>query len=712
MAKGGVNDEVLLAFVERSTNTFWLSTDDLLYLSDLGVAPAVITAMQRRSPLPETREVPSAPAVATASRPSSDPQPVDTTVAAPVPPTVPGPEAVAPANPPTAVTPTYVAPGPVPGVQPAQTVQTVQTVVTQPIVVQPSPVTVTYFQEALSPHGVWVEVPGYGRCWQPNYTVLGSGWRPYVDGGRWIWSDSGWYWLSDYSWGWATFHYGRWCSPSGFGWVWVPDTVWGPSWVCWRRTGSHAGWAPLPPGVAWHGGGWHHHGRSVGVDFDFGLGVASFVFLPWGRLCDSRPAHFAASHHHAHALHRDSRVANTTIIGNNNTIVFEGAGRSQAALASRSPIPNASLRETVWSARGAQGVREQMQEQKGGLVVNSPRLANVPASPPSAFRGSGRAMPTVESRGAFPSLGAVNTSAASSPALSGSTPSSRAVRGGFTPSVSGAGAAGSVQSAPQSTPRLPAQAVAAPSRAPAFQRPSSGASPDGGVGRSRVVPSLSSQPSLSAAPSAARPSAVAPAPVVSPSPVTPSFGAVAPSSASRPAPIYIRREAGTALSSSPAVRTFPASRESAISGGGSVYSRPNESAFGSSASVTPRAYSRPFSGSEVSPRPGFTPAVPASQPAPASSFNPPRRPASSPSLGFSPTPAPAPTVRSFTPSLAPSPSVTPSFRPAPVSAQPERASRMSPPPASQPNLQPSAQPSAPSPGRSGPPSHGRRQAHP
>ena len=56
----------------------------------------------------------------------------------------------------------------------------------------------------------WIEVEGYGRCWQPTVVVGNRNWQPYCDRGQWVYSDAGWYWLSDYTWGATTFHYGRW----------------------------------------------------------------------------------------------------------------------------------------------------------------------------------------------------------------------------------------------------------------------------------------------------------------------------------------------------------------------------------------------------------------------------------------------------------------------------------------------------------------------
>jgi hypothetical protein len=104
---------------------------------------------------------------------------------------------------------------------------------------------VTEFYEPLAGYGTWVEVGSYGRCWRPARVAVD--WRPYCYG-HWVWTDCGWYWVSDEPWAWACYHYGRWAYDSYYGWVWVPDTEWGPAWVSWREGGGYVGWAPLPPG--------------------------------------------------------------------------------------------------------------------------------------------------------------------------------------------------------------------------------------------------------------------------------------------------------------------------------------------------------------------------------------------------------------------------------------------------------------------------------
>jgi hypothetical protein len=101
------------------------------------------------------------------------------------------------------------------------------------------------WDQALAPHGDWVDTPDYGRAWHP---WVASGWEPYVDG-YWSWSPWGWLWVSYEPFGW-TYHYGRWGFVPLYGWVWVPGTAWGPAWVDWYWGDGYVGWAPLPPFAA------------------------------------------------------------------------------------------------------------------------------------------------------------------------------------------------------------------------------------------------------------------------------------------------------------------------------------------------------------------------------------------------------------------------------------------------------------------------------
>ncbi|MDD5361363.1 MAG: hypothetical protein PHN88_04475 [Ignavibacteria bacterium] len=84
--------------------------------------------------------------------------------------------------------------------------------------------------------------------WRP-YNVH-EGWSPYTNG-RWVFSNQGWVWVSNYNWGWAPYHYGRWWFSSNYGWVWSPGHTWAPCWVHWRWTEGSVGWYPMSPWAHW-----------------------------------------------------------------------------------------------------------------------------------------------------------------------------------------------------------------------------------------------------------------------------------------------------------------------------------------------------------------------------------------------------------------------------------------------------------------------------
>jgi hypothetical protein len=46
-------------------------------------------------------------------------------------------------------------------------------------------VDMSVFYDALEPYGTWMHVNPYGWVWQPSGVEVD--WRPYVDGGTWIW---------------------------------------------------------------------------------------------------------------------------------------------------------------------------------------------------------------------------------------------------------------------------------------------------------------------------------------------------------------------------------------------------------------------------------------------------------------------------------------------------------------------------------------------
>ncbi|MGA2667655.1 MAG: DUF6600 domain-containing protein [Ignavibacteria bacterium] len=82
--------------------------------------------------------------------------------------------------------------------------------------------------------------------WVPSPYYVYEGWNPYCNG-RWVWTDWGWMWVSNYTWGWYPYHYGRWWHSRAYGWVWSPGHRWAPAWVSWRHSGGYVGWRPLSP---------------------------------------------------------------------------------------------------------------------------------------------------------------------------------------------------------------------------------------------------------------------------------------------------------------------------------------------------------------------------------------------------------------------------------------------------------------------------------
>ncbi|HTV40088.1 MAG TPA: DUF6600 domain-containing protein [Candidatus Sulfotelmatobacter sp.] len=176
----------------------------------------------------------------------------------------------------------------------------------------PSTPTMDYFQQQLTPYGTWVNVPGYGQCWQP---AVGPGWRPYYDGGHWEYTDAGYYWDSDYPWGDITFHYGRWAyvnlgtDPC---WVWVPGFEYAPAWVVWRHDDAdgYIGWAPLPAGAVLVNGDWFFHGARVGVGFDFGLGAGFFTFVGYDHFWEHNYRAWVVPHDRVYfAFHHSAIIA-------------------------------------------------------------------------------------------------------------------------------------------------------------------------------------------------------------------------------------------------------------------------------------------------------------------------------------------------------------------------------------------------------------------
>ena len=380
MANGGVEPDVMLSFITNSAGTFNLGSDQIIYLKDIGLPAEVVTTMIQHDQAIATGQfqvtASTVPAPAAAGAPQPGGAPADTT-------SVWQAGQATNANP---YAPAYA--GQPPPQQPAPAPAASEAVQTAP---QPQqPVSTTYFQENLAPYGNWVNVDGYGQCWQPTVTVINTAWRPYCDGGRWLYTDCGWYWQSDYAWGGVAFHYGRWFYAPRFGWCWWPNTVWGPSWVTWRSSSAYCGWAPMPPYSYCNvGGGFTYYGNNFGLSFGFGLGPSCYTFVPWGGFCHSRPWTCAVPPRHSAPIYQNTTVINNVIIGHNNTIINKGVDVTHVTKLTGRDVPRGTVREAAPAQRGIRP--DHVERQGSGYVVYRP--ATLPAHTPTtaSVTGNGNA---------------------------------------------------------------------------------------------------------------------------------------------------------------------------------------------------------------------------------------------------------------------------------------------------------------------------------
>ncbi len=201
----------------------------------------------------------------------------------------------------------------------------------------PSAAAEQYIRKSLEPYGKWIEIPSYGSCWRPNATQVDPKWRPYDAQGRWMYSEFGWFWHSDYSWGPIVFHYGRWFQNNGT-WVWMPGYDWAAAWVCWRESEGYLGWAPLPPAASFQpGAGLSWNGKPAG-DSDFDLGANAFVFVPYNHFRDHDLHDAVVPTDQADAIFKSSTVKNGYRVDQNKFIV-DGPGRDHIAKAVNHEIP-------------------------------------------------------------------------------------------------------------------------------------------------------------------------------------------------------------------------------------------------------------------------------------------------------------------------------------------------------------------------------------
>jgi len=270
LAQAGVSDDIILNQVKNNQASYNLTADQIILLKNQGVSQPVIKALLAGGGAPVSAATP------------------------------------APAPPPATPAPTAEA------------------------LAAPAPAaTLDSYQAQLSPYGTWIQVPGYGLCWQPAVAVADLSWRPYFNQGHWIYTDAGWSWQSDYAWGGTVFHYGRWSRFQDH-WVWVPGYDYAPAWVSWREADGYCGWAPLPPTATFIAGAGVFFNGHLAMDVDFGLGMEDFTFVAYDHFWEADLHHFLLPHERLELVFRGSRIANGYRV-DHGRFVIEGLGHDHLA---------------------------------------------------------------------------------------------------------------------------------------------------------------------------------------------------------------------------------------------------------------------------------------------------------------------------------------------------------------------------------------------
>lgn len=490
LQKAGLSEEVIVAFIRGQSVNYALTADDMVFLKDLGLTSAELGAML---------EVSNAANAAPATMPPAGPPPT-----------------ADPGQPPAAM----------PTVMPEAAPQTV---IASPAESPQS----AYFYQELSPYGRWILGEDNEWYWQPNTVVGNVEWRPYWDNGRWIYTDAGWYWGSDYPWGWVAFHYGRWHLHPHHGWIWYPGREWGPAWVTWRSGGDYCGWAPLPPHAHFDGpsGRYFYRGHAVEVNFDFGLSFGHFNFCYTRQMGAYSRTRF----------HNEREVRNiyshTTIINNytvdrggnrEGRIVNRGIEPDRIVAHGGRPVERVEIHDRQSPSNGRSSESVDMRAKT--LTVYRPKLAEERPGTRATIT-PGVARPATEGR---------RPAVSQSPANPGSPATPGVGRTGIPANERGASRPGDV-SRPTSdhavpTPASPTQSPARPAvRNPGQTAvPATPANPAANTpARAQERPSVTPRPAV---PSQASPSVTAPArtqerPVVAPRPAAPAPanpGAAAP----------------------------------------------------------------------------------------------------------------------------------------------------------------------------------------
>lgn len=199
----------------------------------------------------------------------------------------------------------------------------------------------SFFYGALAPFGTWSQDAQYGWVWQPTAENYDSAWAPYATQGSWVWTNTGWFWNSHYSWGWAPFHYGRWVHTKS--WIWVPGNAWASSWVSWRTAPGFFGWAPLPPEAGYQfGDGFLFQGQRAPANADFGLSASAYSFVPAGRFVTFEAGALALPKQQNEDIFRQSRIVDN-FVSSGGVVLNKGLPVDTVSKSVRMQLPALSV---------------------------------------------------------------------------------------------------------------------------------------------------------------------------------------------------------------------------------------------------------------------------------------------------------------------------------------------------------------------------------
>jgi hypothetical protein len=238
---------------------------------------------------------------------------------------------------------------------------------THKVMAQGEDVSLQSFYDELSPYGTWIQDPQYGYVWRPD--VEQGDFRPYYTNGRWVMTEYGNTWVSDYDWGWGPFHYGRWVYNRYNEWIWIPDTTWGPAWVSWRSGGGYYGWAPLGPGMH--------------VNINFNIPDLWWVFVPQRNIYYDRfPRYYSRRNV---VIINNTTIINNTYVHNRRTY-YTGPRADDIRRATRQDVRVYNVNNTGRPSRSS--------IDGNSVNIYTPRpgrgSSNASAAPREAIRAEGR----------------------------------------------------------------------------------------------------------------------------------------------------------------------------------------------------------------------------------------------------------------------------------------------------------------------------------